>query len=162
MRTHHDLHVSCLHYDVGLGAVNCDLCVARDGLCRSSPGKRRRLRTIRWWPALRRASGGWLVVEAVRREPVSKSDSLLTANLTGNFRPFAGYWGSERPSSLAISLPYVEKRQNQIRVFERQEQGSPISGTGTCVWLSRVSIRPGPSDLVVLIGVAKVRNTVAR
>src|SRR6267378_3512107 len=41
-------------------------------------------------------------------------------------------------------------------------------GTGTCAWLSRVSIRPGPSDLVVLIGVAKgeehgwVRNTVAR
>src|SRR3979411_2216694 len=73
-----------------------------------------------------------LAVEAVSREPVSKTDSLLTANLTGNFRPFASYEGSERPSSLAMSLPYVEKRQNQIRVFERQQQRPSISGTGPC------------------------------
>jgi hypothetical protein len=29
--------------------------------------------------------GGWLAVEAVRSEPVSTANSLLTGKLTGNF-----------------------------------------------------------------------------
>jgi hypothetical protein len=117
-----------------------------------------------------RRGPGWVAGrEAVGREP-APDRFLLTANLTGIFDRLVS-WVSKRPSSLAMSLPYVEKRQNQIRVFERQQQRPSTSGTGSRDELSRESIRSrtaigdrsfcdrrGPADSFQPVGAELMRH----
>ena len=87
-------------------------------------------------------SGGRTIVISPERRycglPVSKTDFLLTANLTESFQPFGDYEGPNDQALRNIAA-LRRKAQNWIRVFKRQQQPPSISGTGPCDELGRGS-----------------------